>query len=96
MERMRKTVLYLTSFLLLGVFSCIVYHSPGKKHTEKQNGVSTDPGRKYISAAVVCEIGRLVPLMEKTYTYEGNCHCFPPDSGITVPVSVLCALLGRV
>ena len=83
MERMRKTVLYLTSFLLLGVswvgvFSCIVYHSPGKKHTEKQNGVSTDPGRKYISAAVVCEIGRLVPLMEKTYTYEGNCHCFPP------------------
>ena len=53
-------------------------------------------GRKYISAAVVCETGRLVPLMEKTYTYEGNCHCFPPDSGITVPVSVLCALLGRV
>lgn len=38
---------------------------PRQKHTEKQNGVSTDPGRKYISAAVVCEIGRLVPLMEK-------------------------------
>ena len=80
----------------MGTASCIMYHSAGKKHIQKQNNVSADPGRKYISAAVVCETGRLVPLMEKTYTYEGNCHCFPPDSGITVPVSVLCALLGRV
>lgn len=66
MERMRKRFCIWYHHLLLGASdgllpSGIMSPFRGKKHIQKQNNVSADPGRKYISAAVVCETGRLVP-----------------------------------